>query len=222
MAPLKTRSSAHNLAGVAKFFKFFATFLFIPFHCSAPERELRACAKYFLVYWAILGPFLTALHTLSSLFTLLHLIAHFSSCHSSACDDVNALVGLALSNILLHTNASITAYGISIAKNYDEVLHLCNQIFRYRSHFVKGEVCIISRGAYNFQMGKLLSNNDFRCRSRSAQRCSGAQATGRNFLYSHLLQRCTLHFTAGKTSVSILGSTFPLENHYGAYYICAS
>ena len=129
-----------NLPGVIAFFRFFATFLFIPFKYSARDSAFTARPKRLVSLWVILGPFLTALHTASSCATLFRVIAVLSS-NASAWGDVRALIGLALANILLQTNASITAYGISVFRNYDEVLHFSNQIIRYRS-FLNGEIRI--------------------------------------------------------------------------------
>ena len=129
--------SMHNLAGLVGFFKFYAVLLLIPFKYSAKKGEFKPRSHYLVHYWLIVGPVLTALHTIASFIVVLKAVARFTSCHSS-CGDVNTLVGLTLANLLLQTNACVTAHGISIARNYDEVLHLCNAIVRYRIH-LKGE-----------------------------------------------------------------------------------
>ena len=83
-----------------------------------------------MFYWILFGPVLDLLHTIFSVFVVLRAMHHLSA--NSAWGSVNALMALALGILLLVTNAAITAFGVAIARNYDEILQFLNQIIRYR------------------------------------------------------------------------------------------
>ena len=88
------------------------------------------------MYWIIFGPVLSGLHTLSSIMVLGKVISKLGSATALG-NDARALLGFALTNILIQSTAAITAYGVSIAMNYDEVIYLFNQIIHSR-HILNG------------------------------------------------------------------------------------
>ena len=127
-----------NLCGIGRFFKFLSFFRFFPFVWSLRKCSLTACSTIFVVYWTLVGPILTALHTLSSIVLLARAVHdHFSS-RTALENEVGAQLSLALTTILIQSNAAVTVYGTSIAFNYDEVMHLFNQIVQSR-HMLNGK-----------------------------------------------------------------------------------
>ena len=91
--------------------------------------------KLLISHWIIFGPILTALHTFFSVLVLLKAARSIGA--DMAWGNINVLVGLALASLLVQGNVSITAYGLAIARNYDEVLHVLNQVIRFRL-YLKG------------------------------------------------------------------------------------
>ena len=119
-----------NLPGIGQYFKFLSIFQFIPFKWSGQENTLKTRPTALLSYWIFLGPILTALHTVVSVVILCLAVRSISANH--AWGDVNALMSLTLVSLLMMLNSAVTAYGMTIARNYDGVLHLFNQIIHYR------------------------------------------------------------------------------------------
>ena len=104
--------------------------LLIPFSWNQREGILQSRSRIAFYYWVITGVVLTALHSLSSLAILLKVIHGIS--RSNAWDNVNYLMGLALSILLVLANVNFTSYAIVIVWNYYETINFYNEFIRFR------------------------------------------------------------------------------------------
>ena len=125
-----------NLPLVSQYFKFLSTFMFIPFKWNGRDSIFEGRPKFLISHWIIFGPILTALHTFFSVRVLLKAVRSIGA--DMAWGNINVFVGFALASLLVQGNVSITAYGLAIARNYDEVLHVLNQVICFRRH-LKGK-----------------------------------------------------------------------------------
>ena len=120
-----------TLPGVGIFLKFMSVLGLMPFGWNQKEGRMYARHRVVLYYWAFMGVILPAVHSVASTAFFGKLV--YSVCKTDeSWHDVQHLLGLTLTVLLILGNAGFTGFAAIVMQNYEETIKLYNETIRVR------------------------------------------------------------------------------------------
>ena len=120
-----------TLPGVGIFLKFMSVLGLIPFGWNQKEGKLYPRHPLVFNYWTFTGVLLPAVHACASATLLAKSVCLVSNSVDSL-RDVNNLLTLSLTFLLVLSNASFTCFAVIIMGNFEEVVKLYNETIHLR------------------------------------------------------------------------------------------